>query len=117
MQYPTTFEEAQAFETYATELVAKNRDANTKERSAETLACLTAVQALVPKGNYRHFKGGAYEVSDILEDVNTGECYVSYKADYGVYKGVAALRVLVGENSFLRPIDRAEYRGVRFTRE
>lgn len=114
MNYPTTFDEAVAFEKHAQELVAKNKEANKKPRSEETLATLHAVQALLPKGKYKHFKGGGYEVFDVVEDVNTGECYVRYAGDYGVYKGEIALRILVGEDSFLRPIERDTYKGVRF---
>lgn len=114
MTYPTTYDEAVAFEKEAVRLVEASKAGGTKERSEETLQALHRVQALVPKGKYKHFKGGGYEVLGILEDVNTGECYVNYAADYGVYKGEAALRILVGEDSFLRPIERDTYKGVRF---
>lgn len=114
MDYPRTYEEALAYEAYATELVVKNKEANTQKRSEETLSALRKVQALVPPGRYKHFKGGEYDVLEVLEDVNGGECYVRYAADYGIYKGESALRVLVGKDSFLAPVMRDEYTGVRF---
>lgn len=114
MPYPRTYEEALSFEKHAESLVEKNLAQRSLPRSIATLAVLKQIQGLVPAGLYRHFKGGVYQVMRTLEDVNTGLCYVEYVAQYGIYKGEPALRVLVGEDSFLRPIERDEYRGVRF---
>jgi|CXWL01.1.fsa_nt_gi hypothetical protein len=117
MQYPTTFEEAEAFESFLATLVAENKANASKPRSAETLAVLKKIQQAIPVGSYRHFKGGMYSVLGVREDVNTGLCYVEYVAEYGVYKGELALRILVGGNdSFSRVIVRTKYRGVRFVR-
>lgn len=114
MSYPRTYEEAILFEQRAQTLVEKNLSQRSLPRSVATLAVLKHIQGLVPAGTYRHFKGGTYQVLRTLEDVNTGLCYVEYVAQYGIYKGEPALRVLVGEDSFLRPVERSEYRGVRF---
>ena len=116
MNYPTTYEEALAFESHVAQLVAVNMHNSTKERSAETLSHLHSIKALLPPGLYRHFKGGEYEVIKVFEDVNTGICFVEYVAHYGIYNGEPGARVLVGKDSFLRPIDRPTYRGVRFVR-
>ena len=85
-------------------------------RSAETLAVLREIQALVPAGRYRHFKGGEYTIVRVLERVNSGMCDVEYFAHYGAYENQPATRELVGPDSFLRPVDRSEYKGVRFDR-
>ena len=117
MAYPKTFDQATAYEEGARLLLKVHRANAKKDRSKATLAHLKKMQKLVPPGLYRHFKGGMYQVFGVLEDVNTGVCYVDYAADYGLYKGERALRVLVGgPNSFLRPIHRKAYHGVRFTR-
>lgn len=120
--YPTTYEEAGPFEQAAVALVAENQSNSKKPRSVETRAVLKKIEAIIPLGRYRYFKATLepgreneyYEVFGIYEDVNTGICYVEYAGNYGAYAGQRALRVLVGEDSFLRPIDRPEYRGVRF---
>ena len=114
MNYPTIYEGALAFETHAEDLVERNICSRKDARSEKKRAHLETIQALVPPGRYRHFKGGEYQVLGVREDVNTGLCYVEYSAHYGFYKDVPSLRILVGEDSFLRPIDRPEYRGVRF---
>ena len=116
MNYPTTFEEAEAYEKYAVSLVAKNMENGMLPRSAETLAHLHAIQALVPPGRYRHFKGGEYTVVSVLERVNTGLCDVEYFSHYGLYEGERATRDLIGPDGFLRPVNRPEYKGVRFTK-
>ena len=36
-----------------------------------------------PKGRYRHFKGGEYELLDFARDSETGEWMVVYRAGYG----------------------------------
>lgn len=114
MQYPTTYEEALAYESHAAQLVKKNTQNSALPRSAETLAVLKEIQALIPAGRYRHFKGGEYTVIRVLERVNSGLCDVEYYSHYGVYEGEPATRELVGPDSFLRPVDRLEYKGVRF---
>ncbi len=114
MQYPTTYEQALAYESHAAQLVKKNMENSALPRSAETLAVLKEIQALVVPGRYRHFKGGEYTVIRVLERVNSGLCDVEYYSHYGAYEGEPATRELVGPDSFLRPVDRPEYKGVRF---
>jgi hypothetical protein len=120
MSYPTTYEEAVLFEEEVERLVTLNQANSAKERSPETLAAVHNVQAMIPLGRYRHFKkhdDGSpkeYDVTAVLEDVNTGGFFVEYASHYGPYEGEKALRALTGPDSFLRPIDRAGYRGVRF---
>jgi hypothetical protein len=124
MNYPTTYEEAERLESVAARLVATNMANSKKSRSPEILATLKKIQGIVPLGRYRHFKGTLepgrehefYEVKGIVEDVNTGICYVRYVGNYGAYAGQEGLRVLAGPDSFLRPIDRMDYKGVRFIR-
>lgn len=37
----------------------------------------------IPKGRYRHFKGGEYEVIDVARDSETQQPVVVYRALYG----------------------------------
>lgn len=37
----------------------------------------------IPKGRYRHFKGGEYEVIDVARDSETQQFVVVYRALYG----------------------------------
>jgi hypothetical protein len=117
--YPTTYEEALAHESAAARVIAQNMANVEKEQTAETLAVIENIDTFVPRGLYEHFKSTPehpmhYRVTGIIDDVNSGLCCVKYVAEYGAYKGRERQRVLAGPNSWLRPIDRPEYKGPRF---
>ena len=122
MTYPTTYEEAVAYESSAAQLMAENMAGSKLSRNKKGRELLECIEALIPCGRYRHFKSYLevgreheyYEVKGVVEDVNSGLCYVKYVGNYGAYAGKEALRVVAGPDSFLRPIDRPEYKGVRF---
>ncbi len=118
-QYPKTFEEAERFESYVALFIKQNMDARKsgKPASEESASLMKKIKALIPLGTYMHFKGGEYEVYDVVEDVNTGMCSVLYASTYGPYAGMKGTRTLAGPDSFLRPIDREGYKGVRFSKK
>ena len=71
---------------------------------------------ILPRGLYRHFKGGLYVIEAVIYDVNgVFDPVVDYAALYGELTGLPAGRTLYGTDGVLAPIDREGHRGKRFT--
>lgn len=63
----------------------------------------------IPKGKYRHFKGGLYEVVGMAKHSETLEEMVVYRALYG--QGELWVRPAA---MWLEGVDREDYHGPRF---
>lgn len=63
----------------------------------------------IPKGKYRHFKGGLYEVVGMAKHSETLEEMVVYRALYG--QGELWVRPAA---MWLEKVDREDYHGPRF---
>ncbi len=63
----------------------------------------------IPKGKYRHFKGGLYEVVGMAKHSETLEEMVVYRALYG--QGELWVRPAA---MWLEEVDREDYHGPRF---
>lgn len=63
----------------------------------------------IPKGKYRHFKGGHYEVVGMAKHSETLEEMVVYRALYG--QGELWVRPAA---MWLEEVDREDYHGPRF---
>lgn len=57
-------------------------------------------------GLYQHFKGGYYLVTDIAKHSETGEEFVVYRGESGVW--------IRPTNMFLEDVDKDGYKGPRF---